>query len=167
MGALSGGWQRLISNAPLANLMLALVLALGIWAYLDLPRARDPEINFNWVTIWTPYPGASAEEVAREVTEPLEDALRNVSDIRYVVSSSREGLSSILVRFERLDEQAFDKRLNDLRREVLNQANDLPAGIKTPRIWEITSSNGFPTAMLADRSAERPCARQASSSNAA
>lgn len=148
MGALSGGWQRLISNAPLANLVLVLVLALGIWAYLDLPRARDPEINFNWVTIWTPYPGASAEEVAREVTEPLEDALRNVSDIRYVVSSSREGLSSILVRFERLDEQAFDKRLNDLRREVLNQANDLPAGVKTPRIWEITSSNGFPTAML-------------------
>ncbi len=142
-------WQKLLANTPLANLIFALVVLVGAIAYLAMPRARDPEINFNWVNIWTTYPGASAEDVAREITEPLEDALNSIGDIRYIVSSSREGISSILVRFHRLDERTFDKRLNDVRREVLNQASELPEAAKTPKITDITTSNGFPTAMLA------------------
>jgi multidrug efflux pump subunit AcrB len=144
------GWLKTwLGNAPLANLTFVLVVAVGAWSYLAMPRARDPEINFNWVNIWTVYPGASAEDVAKKVTEPLEDALRTVSDIRYLVSSSREGISSILVRFERLDEATFARRVEEVRREVLNKVSDLPPTIKTPKVFELTTSNGFPTAMVA------------------
>ncbi|MBW7657633.1 efflux RND transporter permease subunit [Hydrogenophilus thermoluteolus] len=146
---MSGFVRRLLENGPLANLAFLLVVALGVASYLTMPRARDPEINFNWVNVWTVYPGASAEDVARKITEPLEEALRTVSDIRYLVSTSREGLSSILVRFERLDDATFARRVEEVRREVLNKANDLPETAKTPRVMEITTSNGFPTAMLA------------------
>ncbi|MCX7945800.1 MAG: efflux RND transporter permease subunit [Hydrogenophilus sp.] len=142
------GWLKWFGNAPLANLVFALVVVWGAVSYALMPRARDPEINFNWVNVWTVFPGASAEMVAREVTEPLEEALRSVADIRFVVSTSREGISSILVRFERLDPPSFDKRLADLRREVLNRASDFPEPIKMPRVQEITTSNGFPTAMV-------------------
>ncbi|WP_460035118.1 efflux RND transporter permease subunit [Methylothermus subterraneus] len=143
-------YEKLVDNAPLSNLCFLIVLAVGLWVYLELPRARDPEINFNWVNIWTAYPGATAEDVEREVTSPLEDALRTIPDIRYVVSSSREGRSSILVRFARIDARTFDKRINDVRREILNRAaSELPEEARTPNIVEITSSNGFPTAMLA------------------
>ncbi len=142
-------YAALISNAPLANLLFVLVVAAGVVSYLTLPRARDPEINFNWVNISAVYPGASAEDVARKVTEPLEEAIRTVGDVRFVVSSSREGLASILVRFNRLDEATFARRVEEVRREVLNKANDLPEGVKTPKVMEITTSNGFPTAMLA------------------
>ena len=143
-------YRRLIENHPLANIAFALVLIGGIVTYLLLPRAQDPEINFNWVQISTVLPGASAEDVEQEITAPLEDAIAQVKDIKFVSSSSRENLSSILVRFEEISSRDFDKRINDLRREIQNKASDeLPDEADDPRVVEITSSNGFPTAMLA------------------
>ena len=87
-----------------------------------MPREQDPEINFNWVIITTAVPGASAEDVEKRVTQPLEDAIKQVADIRFVASSSRENISSILVRFDDISERVFDKRINDLRREMQNKA---------------------------------------------
>ncbi len=142
-------YERLIDNHPLANIAFALVLLGGIFTYLTMPRAQDPEINFNWVSIVTTLPGASAEDVERELTGPLEDAIKQVKDIRFVSSSSREAVSSILVRFEEISERSFDKRVNDLRREIQNKAAaELPPDATDPAVLEITTSNGFPTAIL-------------------
>ena len=146
---MTGWYGRLIGNHPLANIAFALVLLGGLATYLTMPRAQDPEVNFNWVNIITTLAGASAEDVERELTGPLEDAIKQVRDIKFVSSSSREGVSSILVRFEEISERAFDKRINDLRREVQNKAEaELPPDATEPAIVEITSSNGFPTAVL-------------------
>jgi len=142
-------YGRLIDNHPLANIAFLMVLLGGLFSYLTMPRAQDPEINFNWVSIITTLPGASAEDVERELTGPLEDAIKQVKDIHFASSSSREGVSSILVRFEELSERQFDKRVNDLRREVQNKASaELPPDATDPVVMEITSSNGFPTAIL-------------------
>ena len=141
--------RALIENHPLANIAFAVVLLLGAVAYATMPREQDPEINFNWVSIVTTLPGASAEEVERLVTNPLEDAIDGVADLRFVVSTSRDNVSSILVRFREIPDKVFDKRMNDLRREVLNQASaELPSEAGDPRVLEITTSNGFPTATL-------------------
>ena len=146
---MKGLYGRLIDNHPLANIAFLIVLLGGIASYLSLPRAQDPEINFNWVSIITALPGASAEDVERELTGPLEDAIKQVKDIRFVSSSSREAVSSILVRFEEISERQFDKRANDLRREIQNKASaELPPDATDPQVVEITSSNGFPTAIL-------------------
>ena len=146
---MKGLYGRLIDNHPLANIAFLIVLLGGIASYLSLPRAQDPEINFNWVSIVTALPGASAEDVERELTGPLEDAIKQVKDIRFVSSSSREAVSSILVRFEEISERQFDKRANDLRREIQNKASaELPPDATDPQVVEITSSNGFPTAIL-------------------
>jgi multidrug efflux pump subunit AcrB len=143
-------YERLITNHPLANIAFAVLVLLGLLAYTTLPREQDPEINFNFVAITTALPGASAEDIERRVTNPLEDAIRNVQSIRFVTSSSRENVSVITVRFRELDERTFDKRINDLRREIQNKAaSELPAEIVDPEILEITTSNGFPTAVLA------------------
>ncbi|HQY27338.1 MAG TPA: efflux RND transporter permease subunit [Burkholderiaceae bacterium] len=141
--------ERLLRNHPLANICFAVVLLLGVAAYATMPREQDPEINFNWVSIVTVLPGASAEDIERLVTDPLEDAIKGVADIRFVASNSREGASSILVRFREIGERTFDKRINDLRREIQNKAaSELPRDAKDPQILEITTSNGFPTAIL-------------------
>jgi multidrug efflux pump subunit AcrB len=142
-------YSRLIQNHPLANIAFAVVLVMGALAYLAMPREQDPEINFNWVMVTAVLPGASAEDVEKRVTKPLEDAIKGVADIRFVMSSSRENIASILVRFRDIDERVFDKRINDLRREIQNKAtSELPAEAKDPRVLEITTSNGFPTAMV-------------------
>ena len=143
-------YRRLISNHPLANIAFALVLIGGMATYVLLPRAQDPEINFNWVNVITVLPGASAEDIEQDLTSPLEDAIAKVKDIKFVSSSSRENLSSILVRFNELSNREFDKRVADLRREIQNKASDeLPEEADDPSIVEITTSNGFPTAILA------------------
>ena len=141
--------EALIRNHPLANVLFALVLGLGLAGYLAMPREQDPEINFNWLSIVTVLPGASAEDVEKLVTGPLEDSLKNLADLRFVTSTSRESVSSILVRFRELDARTFDKRVTDLRREIQAKANrELPRDAEQPHIVEITTSNGFPTAQL-------------------
>ncbi|NNL54836.1 MAG: efflux RND transporter permease subunit [Woeseia sp.] len=141
--------RTLLTNHPLVNILFAVVLVLGALSYSQMPREQDPEINFNFVAINTVLPGATAADVEELVTGPLEDALRNVQDIRFVSSSSRDEVSNILVRFRELSERAFDKRVTDLRREIQSKTNDeLPEDVEDPDIIEVTSSNGFPTASV-------------------
>ena len=142
-------YRQLLENHPLANIAFAVILLLGAFAYLTMPREQDPEINFNWVMITTVLPGASAEDVEKRVTKPLEDAIKGVADVRFSTSSSRESVSNILVRFREISERDFDKRVNDLRRDIQNKAkSELPGEAKDPRVLEITTSNGFPTALV-------------------
>ena len=142
-------YTALVRNHPFANITFGLVLLLGLAAYLMMPREQDPEINFNWVIVTATLPGASAEDVEKRVTKPIEDAIKLVGDIKFVASNSRENVSSILVRFRDIPERVFDKRMADLRREIDNKAADeLPPEAKDPRVLEITTSNGYATAMV-------------------
>ncbi len=142
-------YSKLIQNHVLANLSFALVLVVGFLSYGLMPREQDPTINFNWIHISTILPGASAGDVEKRITEVIEDNIRKVSDIKFVSSVSREGISAILVRFEDIDERSFDKRLTDLRREVQDAENELPEDATTPFVFEVTSSNAFPSAIVA------------------
>ena len=141
--------QRLYSNHPLANIFMGVVLVMGVAAYLMMPREQDPEINFNWINMTTVLPGASAEDVERLITDPLEEAIARLQDVRFVVSSSRENVSNILIRFEEISERQFQRRISDLRREVQAMVNDeLPPEARDPNILEVTTSSGFPTAIV-------------------
>ena len=86
--------KRLIS--AIASL---LILVAGYFAYLSLPRFEDPEFVIRQAQIVTPYPGASAEEVAEEVTDLIENALQQLQGIKEVRSVSSPGLSNVTVEF--------------------------------------------------------------------
>jgi len=142
-------YARFITNHPLANVSFVVILLLGMLGYMNMPREQDPEINFNWLVVNTVLPGASAEDIERKVTDPLEEAIRTLADIRFVSSTSRDNSSIILVRFREISERQFDKRVTDLRRLVQSKYNsDLPGDAKEPDVQELTTSNGFPTAMV-------------------
>ncbi|MGD2118083.1 MAG: efflux RND transporter permease subunit [Chromatiales bacterium] len=147
--AASSLFQRLLRNHVLANLTFLLVLVVGLLSYLSLPRQQDPTINFNWIIVTTVLPGAAAADVEKKVTDPLEDAIRKVQDVKFMSSNSRESVSSILVRFEDIDVRVFDKRVSDLRREIQNAEDELPDEVEDPVILEITSANAFPSATIA------------------
>ena len=142
-------YRSLLRNHVLANLTFVLVLVVGTLSYLALPRQQDPTINFNWIIITTVLPGAAAVDVEAKVTDPLEDALRKVQDVDFMSSNSRESVSSILVRFEDIDQRTFDRRIADLRREIQNKEDELPEAAEDSEILEVTSANGFPSATLA------------------
>lgn len=113
-----------------------------------MPREQDPTINFNWIQITTLYPGASTPDVEKQVTDIIEDAIRNVSDVKFVSSNSRESVSSLLVRFEEISTRIYEKRVADLRREIEGIKRQLPESAEDPFIFEITTSNAFPTATV-------------------
>ena len=142
-------YRALLQNHVLANLTFILVLVVGTLSYLALPRQQDPTINFNWIIITTVLPGAAAVDVEKKVTDPLEDALRKLQDVKFMSSNSRESVSSILVRFEDIDDRTFDRRIADLRREIQNEQDELPEAAEDSVILEITSANGFPSATIA------------------
>jgi multidrug efflux pump subunit AcrB len=140
---------RLLQNHVFANLTFVLILAAGALAYILLPREQDPSITFNWVQITTAWPGASAEDVEKLITEPLEEAVRTVQDIRFASSTSRPGMSTLLVRFQDLSERDYDRRISDLRREVQAEADqELPIAAEEPEFFELTSANMFPAALI-------------------
>ena len=139
-------FRKFIENHVLANLFFILVLILGTISYSTLPREKDPTINFNWIQITTGLVGASAIDIEKRITDPLEDVIRSISDIKFVSSNSREGISSILISFEDVSERIFDKRIADLRREIQNKQDELPDEATDPFIFEITTDNAYPTA---------------------
>lgn len=142
-------YQALIRNHPLANITYVVVLLMGFLAYQQMPREQDPEINFNWLVVTAALPGAGAADVEKKLTQPLEEAVARIGDIRFISSISREGVTSLLVRFRDIPAYTFDKRVTDLRREVQSAADrELPPEVDTPLVLEITTNNGFPSAML-------------------
>ncbi|MEM7543541.1 MAG: efflux RND transporter permease subunit [Pseudomonadota bacterium] len=143
--------KALLRNHVFANLVFVLVILLGIGTYLQMPKAKDPPMKLNWVNIVTRLPGASAEDIEKRITDPIEEVIqRAIDDIKFVASTSREGVSNVIVRFDYVDERTYDKRTIDLRREVQNVYNDqLPDDADDPYFLEITSSNWFPTATIA------------------
>ncbi|PWQ94220.1 efflux RND transporter permease subunit [Leucothrix arctica] len=142
-------YRRLLQNHVLANLTFILILVIGYLSYQGMPRQQDPTINFNWITIVTSLPGASASDVESRITDPIEDAINGIPDINFVSSNSRENISSVLVRFEDLEPAVYEKYLSDLRRQLQSVQAQLPSETIESQIIEITSGNAFPAALIA------------------
>jgi multidrug efflux pump subunit AcrB len=140
--------ERLYQNHVLTNLVFVLVMIVGVLSYLQMPRQQDPTINFNWIDISTLAPGMAAQDVEQRVTDILEEGIRKVSDIKFVQSTSRDSFSHVLVRFNELNEREFDKRINDLRREIQDKQRQLPEAVEDPSIFEVTTANAFPSATV-------------------
>ncbi len=138
----------LIKNHVFTNLTFSLVILVGFVSYQNLPREQDPTVNFNWIQVTTILPGASAEDVEQKVTLPMEEAIEKLQDMKFVSSNSRESISSILIRFQDVGDRIFDKRVSDLRREIQNVEDKLPVEVERPLIFEVTSSNAFPSATV-------------------
>ena len=87
--------RSLIENARLSALVIALIIVAGLGAISSLPRTEDPKVTNRFATIVTQYPGASAERVEALVSEPLENQLRQLEELKLIQSTSRPGFSVI------------------------------------------------------------------------
>ena len=80
-------------------LMVALVLV-GVVAYRQLPVSALPQVDYPTIQVLTFYPGASPEVMASSVTSPLERQFGQVPGLTQMTSSSSEGCSCIVLRFD-------------------------------------------------------------------
>ena len=108
---------------------LAMVLAVigGLVAYRNLGRLEDPEFTIKQALVITPYPGASADEVAQEVTNPIEVACQQLGQIDYIESESTRGQSLVSVRIkDSYDKHRIQQVWDELRRKVADVQSQLP-----------------------------------------
>jgi len=89
-----------IDNPSVIFVMIAILLWVGSSAYQSMPREDYPEIVETKVYVSTPYPGNTAEDIERLITDPLEDRLTNVSNVVETSSTSQEDYSIITVEFD-------------------------------------------------------------------
>ena len=89
-----------IENKTIIYILMVIFLVSGITAYNTMPREPFPEINTTNVFVATVFPGNSAEEIEKLVTNPLEEEIKGVKGLIELESSSYEGVSVINVEFD-------------------------------------------------------------------
>ncbi|WP_151669764.1 efflux RND transporter permease subunit [Nitrincola schmidtii] len=111
--------------------IIVLILMGGYFSYNQLPRYEDPEFIIRKAVIVIPYPGASAQEVANEVTDRVEAAVQMMQEVKRVESVSKQGYSEVTVEikieFARTHgelQQVWDI----LRRKMADAERSLPSG---------------------------------------
>ncbi|MDB9795481.1 efflux RND transporter permease subunit [Flavobacteriaceae bacterium] len=89
-----------IDNPSVVYVMIGIFFFLGLSAYFNMPREDFPEIKETKIYISTPYPGNTAEDIERLITDPLEDKLKNISNVVEITSTSQEDYAIITVEFD-------------------------------------------------------------------
>lgn len=122
-----------LENRTLSWFLLVLILAGGIYSYVNMGKLEDAPFTIKQAVVTTSYPEASPIEVQQQVTEVLEEAIQSLGELYYLKTDNRQGLSKITVYVKkeiRADEmqQLWDK----LRRKVSDARSKLPAGAADP-----------------------------------
>jgi len=124
-----------IKRPVLATVMSLAIILIGVISFLRLPVREYPNIDAPVVSVRTVYPGASAEIIESQVTQPLEDSLAGIEGIRTIKSVSREEVSQITVEF--LLERDVDSAANDVRDRVSRVRGQLPSEADDPVVAKI------------------------------
>ncbi len=124
-----------IKRPVLATVMSLAIILIGVITFLRLPVREYPNIDSPVVSVRTVYPGASAEIIESQVTQPLEDSLSGIEGIRTIKSVSREEVSQITVEF--LLERDVDSAANDVRDRTARVRGQLPSEAEDPVVAKI------------------------------
>lgn len=135
-----------VSNPIGTSMAFIAIFIIGIISLNSLPRDVMPDIDFPTLTIVTIYPGASPEDVEKDVTQTLELVLASTPNLKSMTSKSRENVSLLTLQFEW--ESDITDAANNVRDLMEVIKNDLPAGAQAPFIMKINSSM-LPVAALA------------------
>ena len=117
----------LLRNGYLLVLSITLILIAGLAAWSNLPRIEDPRITTRNATVITPLPGADAARVEALVTRKLEEALREVAEIKTLESTSRGGVSLIAIELDDRVTAANNARIfSRIRDKLADAERELP-----------------------------------------
>jgi multidrug efflux pump subunit AcrB len=121
--------------------MTLIVVIAGRGSYLAVPKESMPEIVIPNIIVNTIYPGVAPGDIETLLTEPLEDELNTITDIKTITSVSAEGYSSINVEFEAGVDMT--DALQRVREKVDIAKPELPPAAEEPAIIEINTEE-FP-----------------------
>ena len=122
------------------SLSILVLLGLsGVFALNYLPKATEPDVNFPGAFVGVFYEGVSPEDSERLLAKPLEDALRTISGVTKITSTSTTGYAGVIMEFDQ--DVDLDEALDDVRIKVDEARAELPLDAREPTIREFTTSD--------------------------
>jgi len=128
-------WNFFLSRRAFTVLTMVSLLIAGAYSLFSMPKESNPEVVIPIGVVSTVLPGATASDVERLITDKLEPAVRNVSNIDKVTSSSRSGVSIITAQF--IASANIDTAIQDLRNAVEGARRDLPSDAEVPTVTKV------------------------------
>jgi multidrug efflux pump len=121
-----------IRRPVLATVLILVILLLGIIGYSYMGVREYPNVDNPIINVSVTYPGANAEIIEKQITEPLEQQINGIPGIRSLTSRSRQGSSSISVEFELSVD--LETAANDVRDKVARAQRYLPRDCDPPTV---------------------------------
>ncbi|MCQ4260152.1 efflux RND transporter permease subunit [Stutzerimonas stutzeri] len=127
---------RYAIGKPVNIWVLVLICLIGgTLAFFEMGRLEDPEFTIKEAIVTVQYPGATALEVEQEVTEPLESAIQELSEVKEIRSRSMSGLAEMRVEIQdRYSGEQLDQIWDQLRNKVGDAQQKLPPGLDPPLV---------------------------------
>lgn len=150
-----------LRNRQIVLYLMLLLAVVGAVSYTKLGQSEDPPFTFKAMVVRTNWPGASAEEVSRQVTERIEKKLMETGEYDKIVSFSRPGESQVtFVARDSMRSKDIPNLFYQVRKKVSDIRHTLPQGIQGPfyndefgttfgNIYALTGE-GFDYAVLKD-----------------
>jgi multidrug efflux pump len=150
-----------LRNRQIVLYIMLLLAVVGGISYTKLGQSEDPPFTFKAMVVQTNWPGASAEEVARQVTERIEKKLMETGDYDKIVSFSRPGVSQVtFIARDSMRSKDIPELFYQVRKKVSDIRHTLPQGVQGPffndefgttfgNIYALTG-DGFDYAVLKD-----------------
>lgn len=142
---------RLALKYPISTLMASIaVFVLGMVSFFQLPIDMLPDIQLPSVTTVTFYSGAGPMDMEQSITVPIERAVSSTSDVDFIQSSTREGVSQVRLYFDW--EADLSESFIDVTQKINRVLNQLPEGITQPQVlkFDITNTPVISVALSSD-----------------
>jgi multidrug efflux pump len=121
-----------IKRPVLATVVILIIIIFGIIGFQSLPVREYPSIDSPIITVSVSYPGANAEVIEKQITEPLEQSINGIPGIRSLTSRSSQGNARITVEFELSVD--METAANDVRDKVSAAQRMLPRDCDPPTV---------------------------------
>ncbi|MEA4917765.1 efflux RND transporter permease subunit [Proteiniphilum sp.] len=121
-----------IKRPVLATVLVLIIIIFGLIGYTSLPIREYPNVDNPIITVQVSYPGANAEVIENQITEPLEQNINGIPGIRSLTSRSSQGSARITVEFELSVD--METAANDVRDKVSIAQRYLPRDVDPPTV---------------------------------
>ena len=136
-----------IDNPSVIYVLIGIFFFIGLTSYFNMPREDFPEVKETKIYVSTLYPGNTAEDIERLITDPLEDVLQNISNVVEITSTSQEDYSMIIVEFDEdiTVENAKSRVKDEVDSEKAGEDWPIFNGAKVePNVFDLNLSESFP-----------------------
>ncbi len=152
---------RAIRNHQFTLIIVALFTLLGVLSFQTMPRSEDPQFDFPLIIVTATYPGTSPLDMEKLVTDPIEEEVNELEDIKEISTVIMDGVTTIKVEFDYGVDP--DEKYDDVIQAISKIRTNLPAQVRSVDIKQVspTDVNVLQVALLSDIASYREMRYQA------